>query len=108
MAHLFTAAVALVGSLFLPAPRIDAASIAAILGLGILQIGLASVLFAVGIKRITALDSSLIGVLEPVFNPVWVFLFVGEAPGANALAGGGIIIAAVLASTLYSIRRGRA
>jgi drug/metabolite transporter (DMT)-like permease len=106
IAHVFTAAVAFVGCLFLPAPRIDAESLAAIAGLGILQIGLASVLFAVGIKRITALDSSLIGVLEPVFNPVWVFLATGEAPGANALAGGGIIIAAVVGSTLFSMRRG--
>jgi drug/metabolite transporter (DMT)-like permease len=105
LAHLMTAAISFVGCLFLPAPRIDAASLAAIAGLGILQIGLASVLFAVGIKRVTALDSSLIGVLEPVFNPVWVFLATGEAPGSNALAGGGIIIAAVLGSTLFSLRR---
>jgi drug/metabolite transporter (DMT)-like permease len=105
LAHLMTAAVSFIGCLFLPAPRIDASSLAAIAGLGILQIGLASVLFAVGIKRVTALDSSLIGVLEPVFNPVWVFLATGEAPGSNALAGGGIIIAAVLGSTLVSLRR---
>jgi drug/metabolite transporter (DMT)-like permease len=108
LAHLMTAAVSFVGCLFLPAPRIDAASLAAIAGLGILQIGLASVLFAVGIKRVTALDSSLIGVLEPVFNPVWVFLATGEAPGLNALAGGGIIIAAVLGSTLVTLRRNAA
>jgi drug/metabolite transporter (DMT)-like permease len=106
IAHVFTAAVAFVGCLFLPAPRIDAKSLAAIAGLGILQIGLASVLFAVGIKRITALDSSLIGVLEPVFNPVWVFLATSEAPSPNALAGGVIIIAAVVGSTLFSMRRG--
>jgi drug/metabolite transporter (DMT)-like permease len=108
LAHLFTAAVSLAACLFLPTPRIDAKSLAAIAGLGILQIGLASVLFAVGIKRVTALDSSLIGVLEPVFNPVWVFMATGEAPGASALAGGGIIIAAVVGSTLFSMRRGDA
>jgi drug/metabolite transporter (DMT)-like permease len=105
MAHLFTAAVAFVGCLFFPAPALTARSLAAIAGLGILQIGLASVLFSVGIKRVTALDSSLIGVLEPVFNPVWVYLAIGEAPGGNALAGGAIIIAAVVLSTLYSMRR---
>jgi drug/metabolite transporter (DMT)-like permease len=70
-----------------------------------LQIGLASVLFAAGIKRVTAVDASLVGVIEPVFNPLWVFLATGEAPGANALAGGGIIIAAVLGSILISLRR---
>jgi drug/metabolite transporter (DMT)-like permease len=105
MAHIFTAAASFVICLFLPMPKFNAASLAAIAGLGVLQIGLASVLFAVGIKRVTALDSSLIGVLEPVFNPVWVFLVLGERPGANALAGGGIIIAAVLVSTAFSLRR---
>ena len=69
------------------------------------QIGLASVFFAIGIKRVTAVDASLIGVIEPVFNPLWVFLAIGEAPGANALAGGGIIVVAVLGSTLVSLRR---
>jgi drug/metabolite transporter (DMT)-like permease len=105
IAHVMTAIVSFIGCLFLPAPVLTAKSLAAIAGLGVLQIGLASLLFAVGIKRVTALDSSLIGVLEPVFNPVWVFLVMGEAPGGNALAGGAIIIAAVVLSTLYSMRR---
>jgi drug/metabolite transporter (DMT)-like permease len=105
MAHVFTAAIAFVACLFLPAPKLSAVSLAAIAGLGILQIGLASVLFSIGIMRVTALDASLIGVLEPVFNPVWVFLATREAPGPMALLGGGIIIAAVLGSTLVSMRR---
>jgi drug/metabolite transporter (DMT)-like permease len=106
IAHVITATIAFIGCLFLPAPRIDGKSLAAIAGLGILQIGLASALFSIGIKRIKALDSSLIGVLEPVLNPLWVFLAMGEAPSANALAGGAIIVAAVVGSTLFSMRRG--
>jgi drug/metabolite transporter (DMT)-like permease len=105
LSHLITAPIAFVACLFLPAPAISAASVAALLGLGVLQIGLASVFFAFGIKQIAAIDANIIGVIEPVFNPVWVFLFIGEKPGANALLGGAIIIAAVLASTLVSIRR---
>jgi len=107
LSHLLTAAIAFVGCLFLPAPRIDGRSLAAIAGLGVLQIGLASVLLSIGIKRITAVDACLIGVLEPVFNPVWVFLATGEAPSPGALAGGGIIIAAVVVSTLVSLRRSK-
>ncbi len=53
----------------------------------------------------TAVDASLIGVIEPVFNPLWVFLAIGETPGANALIGGGVIIVAVLGSTIVSLRR---
>jgi drug/metabolite transporter (DMT)-like permease len=105
MAHVITAAISLIVCLFLPAPRIDAKSLAAIAALGVLQIGLASVLFAYGIKRVAALDASFIGVIEPVLNPLWVFLATAEAPGANALVGGGIIIAAVLGSTAISLRR---
>lgn len=105
IAHVLTAAIAFGACLFLPAPRIDARSLAVIATLGVAQIGLASVFFAIGIKRVTAVDASLIGVIEPVFNPLWVFLAIGEAPGTNALAGGGIIIAAVLGSTLVSLRR---
>jgi drug/metabolite transporter (DMT)-like permease len=107
LSHIVTAAIALAGSLFLPAPRIDGRSLAAIAALGILQIGLASVLLSAGIKRVAAVDACLIGVIEPVFNPVWVFLATGEAPGPGALAGGGIIIAAVVVSTLVTLRRGR-
>jgi len=108
IAHVITAVVSFIGCLFLPMPSFDAKSLAAIAGLGVLQIGMASILFAFGIRRITALDSSLIGVLEPVFNPLWVFLATGEAPGPSALAGGGIIIAAVVGSTLFSMRRDEA
>lgn len=105
MSHILTAAISLVACLFLPAPAIDARSVAAILGLGLLQNGLASVLLSIGIKRITAIDANIIGVIEPVFNPLWVFLATGERPGGNSLAGGAVIIAAVLVSTMISLRR---
>ena len=105
LAHVLTAAVALSISLFLPAPRIEPRAVAALLGLGILQIGLASVLFAYGIKRVRAVESVLLGVIEPVLNPVWVFLATAEAPGPRAILGGGIVIAAVLACSLVSLGR---
>lgn len=105
MAHVLTAAIAFGACLFLPAPALDGRSLAVIATLGVVQIGLASVFFAIGIKRVTAVDASLIGVIEPVFNPLWVFLAIGETPGANALIGGGVIIVAVLGSTMVSLRR---
>jgi drug/metabolite transporter (DMT)-like permease len=75
------------------------------LELGIFQIGVSSILFAYGIKRITALESILTAVLEPLFSPVWVYIIIGEAPGRRAILGGLVIIGAVVSSSLVSIRR---
>jgi drug/metabolite transporter (DMT)-like permease len=83
-----------------------AGDLAGLLFLGVLQIGLAYVLFAHGIARVRVLEASLIGMLEPVLNPVWVFMFLGETPGWWAVAGGTIIVAAVVGRT-WAAERGR-
>lgn len=105
LGHIFTALIAFVFSLFLPLPVLSGKAVFAILALGIVQIGVAAVLFAYGIKRITALQSILTAVIEPLFNPIWVFLATGEIPGARSLVGGSIIVAAVIASSIVSVRR---
>lgn len=105
MGNIFTALIAGSISLFLPAPIFTVKSIFAILELGIFQIGVSSILFAYGIKRITALESILTAVLEPLFSPVWVYIIIGEAPGRRAILGGLVIIGAVVSSSLVSIRR---
>jgi drug/metabolite transporter (DMT)-like permease len=105
LAHLMTAAIAFVFALFLPAPRLTGGAVAAMLGLGLLQIGLASVLFSYGIKRVTAIQGVIVAGIEPVLNPLWVFLATGEAPRGKTLAGGCVIIAAVLASSIVTARR---
>ncbi|HEY6148559.1 MAG TPA: EamA family transporter [Thermoanaerobaculia bacterium] len=74
---------------------------AAILGfLGVFQIALAYVLFVAGLQYVTATQASLIGMVEPVCNPIWVFLAIGERPGAYAVAGGIVVLAAVAWRTL--------
>jgi drug/metabolite transporter (DMT)-like permease len=73
--------------------------------MGIIQIGAASLLFAYGIKRVRAVEAMLTATIEPVMNPVWVLLVTGERPALSALIGGGIIIAAVAASSLVGKRR---
>lgn len=72
--------------------------------LGVLQIGLAYVLFAYGIARVWVLEAALIGMLEPVLNPVWVFIFLGESPGRWAVFGGGVIVSAVAMRTWLAER----
>ncbi len=79
--------------------------VAALLFLGVVQIGLAYVAFGRGIALIPALEAGLIGMLEPVLNPVWVFLVLGERPGWWAAAGGLVIIIAVGARTYAAERR---
>jgi len=105
LAHIFTALIAGFISIFLPAPVFTPTAIAAIFGLGVLQIGLASLLFAWGIKRVPAMEGILIAGLEPVFNPLWVFLFIGERPGLNALAGGFVILVSVVVTSIVSTKR---
>jgi len=84
-----------------PPTELNSKDILAILFLGIFQIGIAYVLFTDGIsKGVRSLDASVIGFIEPLLNPIWVFLIVGEKPSGWAILGGIIILAAVIFHTL--------
>ncbi|HXV21684.1 MAG TPA: DMT family transporter [Desulfuromonadales bacterium] len=63
--------------------------------LGVFQVGLPYALFARAIREVTALEAMLIPAIEPVLNPLWVLLLLGEAPGGLALVGGAVILSAV-------------
>ena len=77
--------------------------ILAISFLGIFQIGLAYLLFTYGLaKGVRSLDASIIGFVEPLLNPVWVFIFVHETPSKWAIFGGMIIISVVILHTLLN------
>jgi drug/metabolite transporter (DMT)-like permease len=89
----------LAAALLLPFVATDLAlapnSAAVLLFLGVLQIAGAYILFVEGIKHVSATEASLIGMLEPVANPLWVFLLLGERPAPVAIAGGAIVLAAI-------------
>lgn len=69
---------------------------AAVLGfLGLFQVALGYICFVRGLEHVPATQASLTGMLEPIANPIWVFLFIGEKPHVLALAGGAIVLAAV-------------
>jgi len=72
--------------------------------LGIFQIGLAFILFSSAIKHIPAIEATLISTLEPILNPLWVFLFIGETPGVFALIGGLIVLGGVAVNAIGSAR----
>ena len=105
LSHWLTAGVCILLSFFLPWPQVTPKSLAAVAVLGVVQIGLSAILFSFAIKRVSAVQANLIAVIEPVFNPVWVFFAIGEAPGTNALTGGCIIIFAVTMASMISARR---
>ena len=80
---------------FLQSP-LPTAGQAAMLGfLGIFQIGLGYLLFTYGLKRVLAVESALLAMLEPILNPVWVLIGYGEKPTGAAVAGGLVILAAL-------------
>ena len=95
---------------FLDALRrgISAHDVACIAYLGIVQIGIAYVLFTLAMARgVRSLDAGIIGYVEPVLNPVWVFLFIGERPAGWAILGGAIIMASVVIHTLREAKSRR-
>jgi drug/metabolite transporter, DME family len=89
-------------------PRMSMHDALSVLYLGVIQIGLAYTLFTVAMARgVRSLDAGIIGYVEPVLNPIWVFLVLGEQPSGWALLGGSIIVVAVVCHTLIEAKRGR-
>jgi len=90
------------------APPLPASGWLALLTLGVLQLGFSYWLYARAIRHVTALEAVLIPVVEPVLNPVWVLLCMGEKPTGWALAGGAIVLGAVTLRALAFVRSRRA
>jgi DME family drug/metabolite transporter len=70
--------------------------------LGVFQIAIAYALFSYGLKRILAIEASIISMFEPILNPVWVMIGYGEVPSITAAIGGAIIIIAIITRTLIA------
>ncbi|HIB03149.1 MAG TPA: EamA/RhaT family transporter [Candidatus Marinimicrobia bacterium] len=76
-----------------------------LIALGTFQLGFSYVLYTKAIQKVRAFEAVLITMLEPVLNPVWVFLLLGEVPGNWALAGGTIVMATVVLHGLAASRK---
>lgn len=70
-------------------------SLGALAFLGVFQIGLAYAAFVKGLRYVTATQASLTGMLEPVANPIWVLLFLGERPSQFAIIGAIVVLSAI-------------
>lgn len=101
--------VALAGAPFIfQAPSLGGDGLWRLLLLGTVQLGLPYVFYATAIKHVTALEATLIPLLEPVLNPLWVMLALGEQPGPWAIVGALLVLGAVLGRGLLMVRAKRA
>ncbi len=73
--------------------------------LGVFQLGLPYVLYSIAIRSVRALEAVLIPMLEPLMNPIWTYLAVGEVPGPYAVAGGSMILVTLAIRAWRSVRR---
>lgn len=90
--------------LALPVEAASARDVAAILYLGVFQIALAYWAFARGLRALSALEVSLLVLIEPVLNPLWTWLLHDERPTPLALVGGAVMVIALGARALLDRR----
>jgi len=88
----------------IPIESVRLTDFAVLLYLGIFQISLAYVLLTRSLGEVPALEAATLLLIEPVFNPIWTWIFQGERPGAPALLGGVLIITAAFAGTVWRIK----
>lgn len=88
----------------LPIEKATSVDWAAVSFLGLFQIALAYVFMVHGVRRVGALEVSLLVLLEPVLGPVWAWLIHNERPSNLALFGGALIVAATALYTLAAER----
>jgi drug/metabolite transporter (DMT)-like permease len=70
--------------------------LALLAGLGVGQIGLGLIFLTIGARLIPAAEVALITLLEIVLGPLWVWIALSEQPSATTLAGGAVVLAAVV------------
>jgi len=73
--------------------------------LGVFQLGISYIFYSTAIKHVTAIEAILIPVLEPILNPVWVILIVGEIPTYWSIVGGIVVISSVTFRSLFVIMK---
>lgn len=99
LGHLITA---VIGIPFLIGISYSTGDLVGLFVLGTFQVGIAYIFYSLAVKHLTALESILIMFLEPILNPIWVFLIAGETPGPISLVGGVIVLGTVIARSLLA------
>lgn len=107
MAHGLTFCVS-IPFIALEPPELGAARVICIFILGVVQLGIPYVLLGRASGSCPPLACSLLGAVEPLLNPVWVFIFDGEAPGMWALIGGVVVVVTITVWCVYGDLREKA
>ena len=103
LSHMITAVVCLPFVIQSGMPDLKSAFF--LLLVGIVSIGIPSILYTVGIKNVRALTVSFITMLEPVLNPVWVIIFAGEIPSTKTILGGLLILGFIMIRSVVQNRK---
>jgi drug/metabolite transporter, DME family len=93
--------------IFVDLPLLPLHQIGLLALMGLVQLALPLILFAVGAKHVPVVPAILISVADVVLNPFWVWLAHGERPPSGTVAGGALIISAIVGATLFENRRQR-
>jgi drug/metabolite transporter (DMT)-like permease len=80
--------------------RLDVVDAAVIALLGVVQIAAAYLCFVRGLEHVPAAQAALLGMVEPLTNPLWVGLFLHESPSPGAVVGGALVLGAIAWRTL--------
>ncbi len=75
--------------------------------LGVVQLGFQYVLVTYGVRHVSAGEAALLGRMQLVLAPIWVWVGVGEVPSLATLFGGGVILSVVLLHSLVMLRSGK-
>jgi drug/metabolite transporter (DMT)-like permease len=87
---------------------VPAVDFAWLFAFGAINLGMGLAMFATGARLIPAALAALVGTLEPVLGPIWVWLIHGEIPGERTIIGGAIVFAALFTHLLTDWWRQRA
>jgi drug/metabolite transporter (DMT)-like permease len=98
---------AIVAGVLVPAFSASTRDLGILALMGCVQLGTGCLLATAASKHLSATELGLLALLEPILGPIWVWVLMGEHPGAATLVGGSIVLAAVFANEAFGVWRAR-
>ena len=86
---------------------LDPVAMGQVAALAIISLGLGYIFYLLAIKQVTALEAALIPSVEPLLNPAWTFIFLGEEPGRWTVVGGLMVLGTVVVRAVLAAREQR-